>query len=245
MTYLSRLALNPRSREVRRDLADCQKLHRTVMAAFPQAPAAQEAREHFGVLHRLEAGRDGDPVLLVQSRAAPDWSRLPPGYLLDSGGQRENPACKSIDGGLDALQPGRELLFRVRANPTRKIDTRSGPDGRRSNGTRVELHGEQEWLAWLERKAGQSGFRLLSVRASPAVPDTRVAGLDRITGSRPVANGVNGNGRQRLTFFSVLFEGRLSIADAKLFRAAVEQGIGSGKAYGFGLLSVAPLKAGV
>ena len=240
--YLSRLILNERNRDARRDLADCQKLHRTIMAAFPQAPAAQEAREHFGVLHRLDAGRDGHPVLLVQSRAAPDWSRLPAGYLLDSGGEPANPACKSIDGGLDALQPGRELLFRVRANPTRKINTRSGPDGRRSNGTRVELHGEQEWLAWLGRKAVQGGFRLLSVRASPAVPDTRVAGLDRITGSRPVANG---NGRQRLTFFSVLFEGRLSIADAKLFRAAVEQGIGSGKAYGFGLLSVAPVKAAV
>jgi CRISPR system Cascade subunit CasE len=240
--YLSRLILNERNRDARRDLADCQKLHRTVMAAFPQAPAGHDAREHFGVLHRLDAGRDGHPVLLVQSRAAPDWSRLPAGYLLDSGGQPANPACKSIDGGLDALQPGRELLFRVRANPTRKINTRSGPDGRRSNGTRVELHGEQEWLTWLERKAGQSGFRLLSVRASPAVPDTRVAGLDRITGSRPVANG---NGRQRLTFFSVLFEGRLSIADAKLFRAAVEQGIGPGKAYGFGLLSVAPVKAAV
>lgn len=238
--YLSRLILNERNRDARRDLADCQKLHRTVMAAFPQAPAGHDAREHFGVLHRLDAGRDGHPVLLVQSRAAPDWSRLPAGYLLDSGGQRANPACKSIDGGLDALQPGRELLFRVRANPTRKINTRSSPDGRRSNGTRVELHGEQEWLAWLGRKAVQGGFRLLSVRASPAVPDTRVAGLDRITGSRPV---VNGNGRQRLTFFSVLFEGRLSIADAKLFRAAVEQGIGPGKAYGFGLLSVAPVKA--
>ncbi|MBX5446264.1 type I-E CRISPR-associated protein Cas6/Cse3/CasE, partial [Sphaerobacter sp.] len=32
--YLSRLILNPRSRDVRRDLADCQQLHRSVMSGF-------------------------------------------------------------------------------------------------------------------------------------------------------------------------------------------------------------------
>ena len=80
--YLSRLVLNPRSRVVRRDLADCQSLHRTVLSAFPVTGDGVGARAEFGVLHRLEPSRFGTaPALLVQSAEAPDWSRLPPEYL--------------------------------------------------------------------------------------------------------------------------------------------------------------------
>lgn len=48
--------------------------------------------------------------------------------------------------------------------------------------------------------------------------------------------------KQRLTFSSVLFEGELEITDANAFRQTLAQGIGSGKAYGFGLLSIAPVR---
>jgi len=43
-----------------------------------------------------------------------------------------------------------------------------------------------------------------------------------------------------MTFGSVLFEGRLTIDDVEKFRETLAIGIGSGKAYGFGLLSIAP-----
>ena len=58
--FLSRLTINARSRNVRRDLADCQGLHRTLLAAFPQAPRGASAREHFAVLHRVDT--DARPV---------------------------------------------------------------------------------------------------------------------------------------------------------------------------------------
>lgn len=96
--YLSRLILNPRSREVRRDLADCQAMHRRVMAAFPDGLPEGEARASLGVLYRCDQGRDGRLVLLVQSRVAPEWSGLAEGYLLDTGGEPENPAHKEVGG---------------------------------------------------------------------------------------------------------------------------------------------------
>jgi CRISPR system Cascade subunit CasE len=40
----------------------------------------------------------------------------------------------------------------------------------------------------------------------------------------------------------VLFNGTLAVTDPERFRAALATGIGSGKAYGFGLLSVARLE---
>ena len=51
--FLSRLQLNPESRAVRRDLADRQALHRTVMSGFA-SDLGDTARNQAGVLFRLE-----------------------------------------------------------------------------------------------------------------------------------------------------------------------------------------------
>src|SRR4051812_19274453 len=131
MMYLSRLVLSPRSRAVRRDLADCHALHRTLLGAFPPVgPGEWGARAQLGVLYRVEPpGRAGGLVVLVQSQTTPDWGRLPPDYLLPAGPERANPACQRVDAQYAALRPGLRLTFRLHANPTKRIDTRSGPDG--------------------------------------------------------------------------------------------------------------------
>src|SRR3989442_163559 len=86
--YLSRLILDPRNRAVHRDLGDCQQMHRTVLGAFPQGdPGRGGPRSQLGVLYRVETDSRRERIeVLVQSRLAPDWSRLPAGYLLDTGG---------------------------------------------------------------------------------------------------------------------------------------------------------------
>jgi CRISPR system Cascade subunit CasE len=259
--YLSRLILNPRGRAVRRDLAGHQDLHRTVLSLFPQlpqdVPPGTDARQHFGVLHRVDTDQPtGRVTLLVQSRAAPDFSRLPPEYLLSPAGSVPNPHCKSVADPYKAIQPGMRLAFRLRANPTRKIDTKSGPDGRRRNGKRVDLRTDEERTGWLSRKAVEAGFRLVEVRThrpiegllagSGSVPDVNVAVEARLWGRR---GGAERRARSKdsrgnpLTFASVLFEGVLEVTDPDRLRDALAHGIGSGKAYGFGLLSVAPVAA--
>jgi CRISPR system Cascade subunit CasE len=48
-----------------------------------------------------------------------------------------------------------------------------------------------------------------------------------------------GRGRgTRLTFEGALFEGNLEVVDSNLFFQTLSRGIGAGKAYGFGLLSI-------
>lgn len=242
MLYLSRLLLNPRSRAVRRDLADCHGLHRTILRAFPTAlSGAAHAREQFGILYRLDHdGRIPDRLaLLVQSRLAPDWSFLEPGYLLDATGVTENPATKPIDHLHALIHAGLVLRFRLRANPTRKIAATAENGEKRRNGMRVELRDQEKLLGWLARKGTQHGFDLWStVSNGPA--NVRVVVEDKVTGKRAgeqtAAQVVE---RTALTFGSVLFEGVLRVTDADAFRLALESGIGSGKAYGFGLLSLA------
>jgi CRISPR system Cascade subunit CasE len=230
--YLSRLMPNIRSREARRDLADCAGMHRTLMSAFPDGLSSNgAARCEAGLLYRIES-IDKALVLLVQSALPPAWTHLPASWLNPG----SEPKVKEIAESLGRIEPGSVLRFKLVANPTRKIGTKTGADGRKNNGKRVELRSEEEWLAWLERKAGQSGFRLKAVRAAAHVPDVRSGRELRATGLEKRTDG----SPSRLTFYGVAFEGRLEVVDTALFHAALQAGIGSGKAYGYGLLSLAP-----
>jgi CRISPR system Cascade subunit CasE len=226
--YLSRLLLNPRHHAVQRDVADLQAMHRTLMAAFPQVQDAVPARAGLGVLYRLETDPNASPSILVQSGPAPQWKILPSGYLSRCiGAGQENPACKKLDPILAALKPGMSLRFRLRANPTKKVATKTGEDGRKRNGTRADLRDEEAQRAWLHRKGQQHGFAILGVRLADEPLQT---------------GGHRGQGEaRRLTVSPVLYDGILRVTDLTLFQAALESGIGPAKAYGCGLLSIAPL----
>jgi CRISPR system Cascade subunit CasE len=225
--YLARAFLNPVSRAVRVDLADVASLHRTVMRAFPNqvGPAARHA---LAVLHRIdEDARRGRFVLLVQSATPPDFTRLPGGYFLDLrddldltlSGAPENPTVRAIDKERERIRAGDRFVFRLRANTTKKVLTKSGPDGAPHNGKRVPVRGDDERLAWLKRRAATAGFRVDDVRVTE----------ERVRSSR---------GRE-VTFAGATFDGRLAVIDADAFRGALASGIGPAKAYGFGLLSLA------
>ncbi len=235
--YLSRLILNPRSRAVRNDLGDCRSLHRTILSAFPQAIKDQcGARSEFGLLFRADTEpRSGKVTLLVQSQAEPDWSRLPKDYLLDAFDELDNPAVKQVDKSYDALGEGARLRFMLRANPTKRlpllIENRAGKE----RGKRVEIFREEEQLDWLRRKGEQHGFRLLAARVNPNVLNARANPEGKVIGWR-------GRSEPPMKFGSALFEGELEITNADDFKATLKNGIGSGKAYGFGLLSVAPAR---
>jgi len=209
--YLSQLILNPRSRRVQKEVADPYQMHRSIMRAFPDHLAPDAER----MLYRLESHpRSGGLTLLVQSRNSPDWSWLAApgahGYLLPV--DQANPAVKSFDLRLVA---GQVVAFRLRANPTVK-----------RKGKRLGLYREEEQRQWLMRKAEQSGFRVRSARV----------------GGKGVASGRihREDVTHSLRLLSVQFEGLLQVTDPDRLRQAVQQGIGSGKALGFGLLSLAP-----
>ena len=233
--YLSRLVINPRNRDARRDLDDLYGMHRRVMSAFPQVDNPGDARTQLAVLHRLDVDqRNGATVLLVQSGVKPDWGSLPPGYLTLHGTPGDNPATKSIGQTLVTLRQGQILQFRLRANPTKKIDSKSGPDGRRRNGRRVDLRTEMQQIDWLCRRGEQGGFHILPVHPGSTVPAVRTS----------IAERHRTNGRSGiLTIATVLFEGALQIDDADEFRRTISEGVGPSKSFGCGLLSIAPYRS--
>lgn len=237
--YLSRLMLDARSPMVRRDFADCHDLHRTLLRAFPAKNRADAgAREEFAMLHRVDPeSRSGLVRVYVQSETEPDWGRLPEGYLADCGSDLENPACKDVGRFFARIETGTLLSFTLRANPTRRVGTTLKSERlaglAKKNGRRVFVGRPEEQIEWLRRKGLAGGFELLAVRSQPGLADVDVAPGGRVVGERAA---------QPLTFGGCIFQGRLRVTDRERFLSTLAKGLGSGKAYGFGLLTVAPGK---
>jgi CRISPR system Cascade subunit CasE len=204
--YLSRLALNPRSRQVRREVAEPYEMHRTLLRAFPDGMDKEAER----VLFRLDADREtGALVVLVQSQGGPDWSSLEAkaGYLL-------RPAeSKEFD---PSFRQGQRLFFRLRANPTVRRD-----------GKRLGLRTEAEQVKWLKRKGLAGGFHLEDGDVL-AIPE----GLKH-------GRKTDDLGPQSLTHLAVHFDGILKVTDPAQLVETLRAGVGRGKAFGFGLLSLA------
>ncbi|WP_165677596.1 type I-E CRISPR-associated protein Cas6/Cse3/CasE [Metapseudomonas otitidis] len=99
--------------------------------------------------------------------------------------------------------------FRLFANPTVTRD-----------GKRLGLVGEETQLAWLARQGERLGF---SVEAA------------LVTGSELLRSR---KGDSRISLLRACFEGRLRVRDAGALATALCAGIGPGKAFGCGLLSL-------
>jgi CRISPR system Cascade subunit CasE len=222
--YLSRLILNPRSRQVQRELADPYEMHRTICRAFPRANFIPN--ESSGILFRLDVHpQTGIPSLMVQSLIIPDWSYLladRKNYLLDGEFLPlgvENPDWKEVN---LQLRQGQALAFRLRANPTIKKD-REG----KKQGWRVGLIHEDDQRKWLARKFETAGAALVSAN---------ISNEQELRGKLFIEKDDD----KRMRFLSVQFDGLLRVINPQRLYETLQAGIGSGKGFGFGLLSLAP-----
>lgn len=233
--FLSKLAINPRDRQARFDLARPHELHRTILTrGFDGVAKAELGR----VLHRVDTDRDGsNPIVLVQSEREPLWA-LPPGYL------RSPADHKPYD---LAVAAGQRLRFRLRANPTKRVHPRAtargeGPIEAKWAGKRVGLLRQEDQLLWLIHKGVKGGFQIPGQWVDATEPETGAP--IRLPNFRveviPEETERHGKPGFAGTHVAVRYEGVLVVVDLDAFRRTVAAGVGSAKGYGFGLLSVAP-----
>jgi CRISPR system Cascade subunit CasE len=126
-------------------------------------------------------------------------------------------ANKAVDEA-DFIQAGGQHRFRLLANAT---VTR--------NGARHGLVKEVDQLAWLTRQGDQFGFTVQGCEVTDA-------------GRIHVRQGSSAN---RITLTAVLFDGSLTVTDPARTREAIARGLGRGKAFGLGLLSLARASGGL
>lgn len=115
-----------------------------------------------------------------------------------------------------------KLRFYLRANPTVKTKSKTNPDKK----TRYSLLKEEELIKWIHRKGKLHGFE--------------VKGFRLRNKKQYISYKRNGNSK-RITHGGIDFEGILEVTDKKEFLKCLKKGIGSAKAFGFGLLTVMPL----
>jgi CRISPR system Cascade subunit CasE len=206
--FLSKLVPDLHARDVRRDLTNLYDLHRTLLRAFPDARDGGPGR----VLFRVELPQGAAPFILVQSEKEPHWSRVPAGYFAE----RHTKPLAPLP-----FLPGQRLLFRLRANPTKRAGKEATDP--RWVGKRVGLGREEEQENWLVRKGEKGGFYV-------ARPAMRVIPEGKITARKA---------KQTLHFLSVRFEGVLEVTNPERFVQTLREGVGPAKGLGFGLLSLA------
>lgn len=256
MTYLSRVRINPRRSAAQTLLANPRALRSAVLHAIPGDPLAER------ILWRLDADNPFRPHLLVLTRTKPDWS-----HLVETAGwpdaDGEHTRVADYHPLLERIRQGDHYAFRVTANPVQNTST---PDkstaaqtaytasgGRRS--FRIGHRTASAQLDWFLARTPNWGFTVPPVETDPAAPGigdhaghgetepSSARDIRIITRSR-VAFGKQKQSRQAqaITLHTATFEGRLEVTDPERLTTALITGIGPAKAYGCGLLTLAPLR---
>jgi CRISPR system Cascade subunit CasE len=139
----------------------------------------------------------------------------------------------------------RFYVFDLKANPTKALiqyDAHGQPlltaRGKRKRGKRVPLVDPDDLRIWLERKG--------EVRCRDAETNEKVPGGFRLVADKPleISPMVESHFRkkdQSAYHGGVRFRGTLEVTDRDFFIKSYQEGVGSAKGFGFGLLLLAPV----
>lgn len=220
--YLSRVEVNTARRAAGRLLNSPQVMHAAVLASFPADRSAGR------VLWRV----DRAPLRTVLYVVSPDRADFT--HLVEQAGwpAAGEPASswQTRDYGpvLDGLSAGQRYSFRLCANPTHAVRLRAD----RPRTQRVGHVTAAQQLAWLVSRADRWGFAVRSPGAESDEPTVRVSSRHVWTFRHQTA---------RMTLATATYDGELTVQDPMALRRALSEGIGPAKAYGCGLMTLAPL----
>ena len=153
--------------------------------------------------------------LLLLSEERPDLTALCAQF-----GTGAPPETRPYDPLLERVTAGSCWQFRLTANPTRSKKDSADHTAR---GTLKPCYLEVEQEEWLWAQAAKHGF---------AVSE----GAFAVT--RKQTYQFKKNGTRPVTLLAVTYEGVLQVTDPEAFKALLCEGVGRGKAYGLGLMTI-------
>lgn len=234
--YLSRCEINPSRRGAKHLLGSPQAMHAAVLSCFPRSLSAENGR----VLWRVDQSENG-VFLYVTSGLEPDFT-----VIQEQAGWPDvrTALAKPYDRFLDALQEGQFYHFRLSANPVRGVPRTGETRGK------VQAHvttAQRE--KWLVERAAELGFEICvnpqAVESGIEKPDEEIPRILSVVGSRKwLFEKGRDDQRHRVTLQMVTFEGVLQVTDSARLRETLVNGIGRGKAYGCGLMTLVPFTGG-
>ena len=155
----------------------------------------------------------GELYLMILSNQKPDLSVI----ALQFGDTGRAGETREYDGLLGRIKKGDIWQFRLTANPVKTDNVKQG-QGKKRAVTIVDFQKQ-----WLMNRAEKNGFRL-NEDSFDVVQNQWCRFFKK--------------DNRVVTLLSVTFEGLLEVTDEELFRNTLVNGIGRGKAYGMGLMTV-------
>ncbi len=192
---------------------DSYAWHKRIWQAFPGKPGAGR-----DFLTRLDDTGNGFRLLILSNEppTRPDWC---PTAAWES---------KTVD---STFYRHSAYRFSLLANPTVKRVVRAGSGARNKNGRREPIVNREELIQWIIRKGTRHGFEI-DAHTLKTIPRPRQAFTKRDQSTAQRHSG---------THTATEFVGTLRVIDSAAFLVAASRGIGSAKAFGFGMLCLAPL----
>lgn len=234
--HLTRFRFNAARTGARRLLTSPQMLHAAVMSSFPEAPPTPGGGPR--VLWRIDYNSAAEVLLYVTSPVRPDLT-----HLVEQAGwpTAETQGWSTYDYAtfLAGLSADSVWAFRLTANPVHSIRRKEGEPTKRT-AHRTPRH----QIEWLLNQQERGGFAI-----EEKAPESRL--LERGDEYELVVGGARGlsfskdssssPGRNAVRIATVTYQGRLRVTDPEAFRLRLASGLGKAKAYGCGLMTLAPV----
>jgi CRISPR system Cascade subunit CasE len=126
----------------------------------------------------------------------------------------------------EAFFNNKYFRFDIKANPTKCIPVGNEEEKIKKRGKRYAIVNTDEQKTWIKRKAEQNGFRLLGEYPLQ---------IEQVQPSHFYKEGHSGY------HIAARFLGVLSVIDKEKFISAFHIGIGSAKAFGYGMIMLQPV----
>lgn len=210
--YISRVEIDTDNRQKIRDLTHLGAFHSWVEDSFPSEAVNSERSRKLWRIDPL----NGKIWLLVVSDKEPDLVRL------ERYGVSGTAETKDYSTFLSKIHNGMHCRFRLVLNPVHSVSQGPGFRGR----VYPEVTVSQQ-LEYIEKRAEKCGFKLIDGRYQITERSYEVLKKPKM---RPVH------------LCKVTYEGELIVLSEELLRDTLVKGMGKKKAYGFGMMTVIPVK---
>ncbi len=236
--FITRAHLNPRRTGARKLLTNPRAMHGLINNSFPDQPPTPPGEAPPRALWRVDTDDPYHPVLFAVSPTPPDFTQL----IEDAGWPAATTPqwhTKLYTPLLDRLETGQRYAFRLTASPTYRLAS----PARNVRGKRLPHTTVADQITWLTKKAIQHGFNIPPTRYPADIgPDgnpplqlhLRDRGTNRFTKPDPTTDK-----RNQVSLTTATYEGILHVTDPSALRQTLTTGIGQGRAYGCGLLTLA------
>ncbi|MFJ1746391.1 type I-E CRISPR-associated protein Cas6/Cse3/CasE [Streptomyces sp. NPDC088116] len=237
--YLTRFRVNTGRSDAQRLLSSPHLMHGAVNMSFPIPPPRDGSGPR--VLWRIDRDTAAETLLFIVSPTRPDLT-----HLVDQAGwpAADGPGWTTFAYGqfLTALAKGDTWGFRLTANPVHSIHHQHSKKGEPTK--RAAHRTPHHQMRWLLDRQERAGFEIVQKpeerRLLERGDEHELIVRDQrpLQFRRPPAKA----SRDDVRFTKVTFDGRLRVTDPDVLRRTLTHGLGKAKAYGCGLMTLAPVR---